>query len=133
MNRTVAIVLTLTVLLTGLPARAEDHVVSRADMLARLYEATAKREDDLATVSSCLVSPAGVAVAKELGLDPCVLSGRVAALSDEELRDLAQRVALLDVDPVAGGTRKTLIILALVVAVLILTFVALEGVLEEPL
>jgi hypothetical protein len=44
----------------------------------------------------------------------------VAALSDDELRDLASRADALQTDPIAGGTGKALIIVGVVVLVVVL-------------
>jgi hypothetical protein len=106
LKRTVAIVLAIVVLLTGLPARAADHLVSISDMQGRLTQAVAQRQADLTAVRSALVSLTGVSAATRVGFDARAWVGRVAVLSDEELWDLAQRTALLQNDPAAGGGGK---------------------------
>jgi hypothetical protein len=118
MKRTVAIVLALCVLLTGLPARADDHLVSRSTVQTRLSQVAAQRQVDLTVVRSVLVSPEAITAASRVGLDAHALFERVATLSDEELRDVAERAALLNVDPVAGGARKTVIIVVVILVVL---------------
>jgi hypothetical protein len=116
MQRAMAIGLAL-VLLVAVPSRAEEHLVSRSTMQARLVQVAAQRQVDLTSLRSVLTSPDGAAAASRVGVNAEALSARLAALSDPELRELAERAALLGVDPVAGGTRKTVFI---VVAILVL-------------
>lgn len=118
MKRAMAAALVLVLLLTGLPARAEDHLVSIPEMEARLREAVADRVADLADVRSVLLSPAGTAAAAHLGLDGRAVYGRLQALEDAELRDLARRAALLRTDPAAAGVGKTIAVIAIVILAL---------------
>jgi hypothetical protein len=122
MKRTVAILLAIVVLLTGLPARAEDHLVSPSAVQVRLSQAAAQRQADLTALRSVLDSPAAVSASTGLGSDAHALSERVAVLSDVELRELARRAALLETDPVAGGIGKTLLIVAIVIALFFAVF-----------
>jgi hypothetical protein len=124
MKRTIAVGLAIVVLLAGLPAGADDHLVSVSAMQARLTQAGAQRQADLAAVRSLLVSPAGVSAAARVGLDADALSERGAVLSDEELRDLAQRAELLRTDPVAGGIVKILLIIGIVIVVCLVLLAA---------
>jgi hypothetical protein len=119
MKRGTSIVLAIAFVFAGIPARADDHVVSREAMEARLREAAAQRQAHIAAVRSALASPVGAYVRSRTGLDAEALAGRVAGLGDQELRDLAERAALLKEDPVASGLTKTLLIIALVVLVFI--------------
>jgi uncharacterized membrane protein YdbT with pleckstrin-like domain len=119
MKRAIAIVLANLILSSGVPAQAEDHLVSPAEAQARLQEAPGQRPMDIAAVRSVLASPSAVSAAAGMGLDLNVIAARIASLSDDELRELAQRAALLHTDPTAGGIRKTVIIIVLVLAVLL--------------
>jgi hypothetical protein len=91
---------------------AGQHVVERAEITARLQAAAAERSRNQQTLQRFLTSHLP-AVAP--GVDVRRVRAGVAALSDDDLRDLARRADALQVDPAAGGTRKTLIIVGVVV------------------
>jgi CHASE3 domain sensor protein len=90
--------------------------VTPAEIAARLRSAAAERAGNTLRVERAL---AGHIPARAYGMD---IQGRiragVAALSDEELRDLARRAETLATDPVAGAS-KTLIIVGVAVLVVI--------------
>jgi len=93
------------------PAAAADHVVSGADVSARLGEAAAARQADLADLNAFLVSPVGLQAARVLGADTAKAQSRLAHLSDAEARDLARRARVLTADPASGlGTGAILAI-----------------------
>jgi hypothetical protein len=81
---------------------AADHVVSGADVSARLGEAAAVRQADLADLNAFLVSPVGLQAARAFGADAARLQSRLAQLSDAEARDLAHRARSLSADPASG-------------------------------
>jgi hypothetical protein len=81
---------------------AADHVVSGADVSARLAEATAIRQADLADLNTFLASPVGLQAARAVGADTARLQSRLAHLSDAEARDLARRARSLTADPASG-------------------------------
>ena len=118
MKRAVAAALVHVVLLTGLPARAQDHLVSVAQIETRLREVVADRAADIAALRSALLSPAGAAAAAQLGLDGGALYARLHALEDAELRDLAKRATLLRTDPASAGVGKTIAVTAVVILLL---------------
>lgn len=119
MKGATSIVLAIAFLFAGIPARADDHVVSREAMEARLREAAAQRQAHTAAVRAVLASPVGAYVRSRTGLDTAALAGRVAGLGDQELRDLAERAALIQEDPVASGLPKTLLVITVAVLALI--------------
>jgi hypothetical protein len=120
MKRIAVTVLAIAVLLTSLPVCAADHLVSPSVMQERLLQAASQRAADLRGLRSVLVSPDSVSAATRIGQDGHGLADRLTVLSDEELRDLARRAALLRTDPVAGGAGKTLLIIGLVIVTLAL-------------
>jgi hypothetical protein len=85
------------------PVPAADHVVSGADVSARLQAAAAARQADLAALEAFLASPLGQQAARVVGTDPSRLQARFTHLSDAEARDLAGRVRALSADPTATG------------------------------
>jgi len=130
MRRLLAGLLTVVLLATlcAHAAGADGHIVARVEMQARLRQAADQRAGDLSTVRAVLTSEDGSWAASRVGVDRHILAEGVALLSDEELRDLAQRATVLQTDPVAGGAVKALIIIALIVLVVVVVLtVAIEN------
>ena len=96
---------------------AGEHLVAEAEIAERLQSAATQRADDLRTIEGFLASriPAP-ARAASIGR----LRRGAAALSDDDLRDLARRADTLQSDPVAGGVTKTLLILGAVLLIVVL-------------
>jgi hypothetical protein len=98
-------------------AGAGEHLVDRAEITARLRAAHAERASNQAKVEQFLSLHAPAVVQGESGQRA---SAGLAALSDDEMRDLANRAEALQADPVAGGVVKTLLILGIIVLVVVL-------------
>jgi len=96
---------------------AQEHLVARAEVTARLRAAHAERASNQAKVEQFLSLHAPAVVQGESGRRA---SAGLAALSDDEMRDLANRAEALQADPVAGGVVKTLLILGIIVLVVVL-------------
>ena len=104
MCRYVTIAVALSMVLPP-SAMASRHLVDRAEMVARLRAAEAERASNQLKVERFLSSRIS---SSAQSVDTQRLSAVLAALSDDELRDLASRADSLQTDPVAGGRRKTL-------------------------
>jgi len=129
MRKSLAVLAVLTALLAGNRAFAEDHLVTAQAVQARLTEAEAARQGDLATLDRVLSSPEAAAAAKAVGADLGDLRRAAPTLSDSELRDLAVRAAALESDPVAGVTDhdlRWLLYVFLLVAIVILVIKAVD-------
>jgi hypothetical protein len=102
------------------------HLVTADVAQARLLEASAARERNLARVDALLVSPEGGAALKVVGVSEDRVRGALPTLSDAELQDLATRAAALQADPTAGGltTKQWIWIIAAVVAIVVIIIVA---------
>jgi hypothetical protein len=110
-------------------ALAQDHLVTTAAAQARLAEAGAVRQHDLAVLDGVLSTPEAVAAARTMGADLDGLRRAAPTLSDAELRDLAVRAAALQTDPVAGVTDhdlRWLLYIFLLVAIVILVIKAVD-------
>jgi hypothetical protein len=107
-------------------ATPNTHLVTPDVAQARLLEASAERERNLATVDTLLSSPAGSAAIKTVGVSEDRVRGALPTLSDAELQDLAARAAALQADPTAAGltTKQWIWILAAVVAIVVIIIVA---------
>src|SRR4029079_3382375 len=109
-------------------ARAQDHVVGRTDLSARLSAAEQARQHDQAAVDRFLATPEARSAAAAVGADTSRLSAGVATLGDGELRELALRADALQGDTVAGldNDIRTLLMIFLIVAIVILVLQAVD-------
>jgi hypothetical protein len=120
MNGIRSLSLALAIALAAHPALAERHVALRNDVTDRLVGAAADRGTNEAAVARLLATSTAADAASARGLDIHMLRAGVSRLSDAEVADLAARADALRSDPVAGGGRKTLIIVGIVVAVAVI-------------
>jgi hypothetical protein len=122
-----AAVVAMVALVAADRAFAEEHLVTTTAAQARLAEAEAARQHDLAVLDGALSTPEAVAAARAVGADLDGLRRATPTLSDSELRDLAVRAAALQTDPVAGVSDRDLrwlLYVFLIVAIVILVLKA---------
>jgi hypothetical protein len=107
-------------------ALAQDHVVSRDEAAARLAASESARQRDLAAVDRFLASPEAASAAGSVKADTSRLRAGLASLGDSELAQLAAQAAALD--PAAGldSDIRTLLIIFLVIAIVILVLQAVD-------
>jgi hypothetical protein len=96
-------VLVAAAVLSAPSGRADEHLLSARDAEKRLVETADARGRDLAAVSAFVGAAEVTATLEAAGLDPARVQASLAALDDQELREIAARVAALDGDPVAGA------------------------------
>ena len=126
--RRILVALASAAVLYAVPVVAEElaspgtHLVTPDVAQARLLEAGAERERNLATVESLLASPEGAAGLKMVGVTEARVRGSLPTLSDAELQDVAARAAALQADPVAGAMthRQWVWIIAAVAAIVLI-------------
>ena len=106
-------------------AIAREHLVGREEVAARLQGIAAERAGNRLKIDQILSSRLADVTALAYGVDVQRLRAGVAALSGEELRDLARRADTLQADPAAGGTVKTLVIVGAVILVVVLLAAAI--------
>ena len=118
----------MALLLLAGAASAQDHLVTPRGADERLQQAAAGRQDHLRALDSVLRSPQAAGAIEALGQDAGRLRVGVAALSDEELRDLAARAHALQTDPAAAlsGDVNQLLIIFLIIAIVILVLQAVD-------
>jgi Skp family chaperone for outer membrane proteins len=129
MRKSLVVLAVLAALVASDRAFAEDHLVTSAAAGARLAEAEAARQGDLAVLDGVLCSPEAAAAAKAVGADLDDVRGATPTLTDAELRDLAARAAALQADPVAGVSDhdlRWLLYIFLLVAIVILVLKAVD-------
>jgi hypothetical protein len=109
-------------------AGAEDHLVSRGAVDARLAEAAAERARNLASLDAALASEGAGKAAASAGIDLKQVRSSLTLLSDSDLRDLSRRAAALSSDPVAGhyGDAEGLVYLMLLVVIVIFLLRAVQ-------
>lgn len=96
-------ILTLISMLFVVPtAHAGDHLVSRGAVNQRLADAATERARNLARVDAVLASPRASKAAAIGAVDLNRVRASLPRLSDADLRDLSERAAALETDPVAG-------------------------------
>jgi len=129
MRKSVAVLVVLAALLAAGSAFADDHLVTTQAAQARLAEAEASRQHDLAVIDGVLSTPEAAAAARAVGADLEGLREATPTLSDAELRDLARRSSALQGDPVAGVSDndiRWLLYIFLIVAIVILVIKAVD-------
>ncbi len=102
MKKLCALLAIATLLFAPPLAKADDHLVSRGAVEARLASVAAERAQNLSSLDRTLSSPRAGQAAAIAGLDLTGLRKGLPSLSDSDLRDLAQRAAALEGDPAAG-------------------------------
>lgn len=124
-SRTMSSILAALALFATPASAAQDHLVPLDVMQSRLQESVERRQADLARVDRALATPLARAAAASLGRDTDVLRTAVYTLDDKELHDLAQRAAILQIDPAAGGLHKGLKVTSIVVGSVVLSLLFL--------
>jgi hypothetical protein len=128
MRKTLTVLSMAVIALVAGQALAEDHLVSREAARDRVLDAAAQRAHSLATLDAALSTPRAADAAAAVGADTAQLRAALPTLTDAEIADLATRAQALQSDPVAGldDDIKTLLIIFLVVAIVILVLQAVD-------
>ncbi len=112
--------------LVSAPLRAQDHVVSDADLRRAVAQAGEARQRNCAQVQRFFLREPVRRVLKSARLDPTKIERAIPALSDEELARLAARANKVETD-MAGGAltneQLTYIVIALATAVVVILIV----------
>lgn len=107
--------------------RAQQHVVSSADIRKELVKATQTRQQNRDKVRELFSSQAAQDALKKAGIDPGQVKAGISTLSDAELARLAARADTAKADFAAGRiSDRDLIIILVVIAVIILIIVAVD-------
>jgi hypothetical protein len=129
MRKSVAAAAIVLALVAADRAQAGEHLVTTETARARIVEAEAARQGDLAVVGRALSSPEAESAARAVGADLDAVRQSASLLSDAELRDLAGRAAALQADPAAGVSDNDLrwaLYIFLIVAIVILVIKAVD-------
>jgi hypothetical protein len=102
-------------------AAVEDHVVSLQALQEQIAIASATRQQNIATVTGFLSSPAAERAMRDARMDPAQVRTAVPTLSNQELASLATRAQNAQ-QQFAGGmiSNDMLLLVVLIVAVIII-------------
>jgi len=129
MNRALSVLAAVVILLPVASAVGDDHLAGPAQVSGALAAAREAHGRDLARIEGLLSGPQAARAATLAHADLAQVRLAVAALGDDELRDLAARAQALGADPVAGNLDpdiRQLLIIFLIVAIVILVFQAVD-------
>jgi hypothetical protein len=104
---------------------APDHVVSAAELHHAVQNAAQARQNNLATLNKFVSSSQATKLFEELKVDPAKVARALPMLSDAELARLARQSEAVRNDPAAGGL-GTLLLLAIVLAILLVVLVSVK-------
>ena len=82
---------------------AEEHLLDPAAAQRQMLDSVAARDRNLGAVGAFVASAEASSALAAAGLDATRVRGAIATLDDSELQQIADRVAALDRDPVAGA------------------------------
>lgn len=108
-------------------AQAQDHVVSSADLQKATVDATQARQKNLDALNKFFSSQQAQKALKDAHMSSDQVKTAVAALSDQELAQLASRATKAQNDFAAGNINdRDLLIILVAIAALILIIVAVR-------
>jgi hypothetical protein len=110
------------------PAGADDHLVSAAAQQQRLAQQAGARAADVAFLEDALSAPVARRTAEALGANVDHVRAALPALSDVELRGLAERARALRSDPAAGLDHDIhdLLVILIIVAIVVVVLKAVD-------
>lgn len=128
MKKALSVLAAVAMLVPAVSVRADDHLVSPADVSGALSATLEARSRDVACLDRVLSRPEAAHAAAVVNADLTRIRGALSSLSDGELRDLAARAEALDANPVAGldPDIRQLLIIFLIIAIVILVFQAID-------
>jgi hypothetical protein len=110
-------------------APCADHLVAPRTLAERMAGAAIQRQEDTRAVDRVLARTEAAAAARALGTRIEDVRAAVPNLSDQELRNLAERASALQADPVSGhidANEHDLLVIFLVVAIVVLVVAAVR-------
>ncbi|HLW79275.1 MAG TPA: hypothetical protein VKU44_06715 [Terriglobia bacterium] len=120
---TLGMLLLLSPVLRTPALRAQDHIVSPADLHQAVRNAAQARKQNIEKVDQFFAQPRVEAALKNAKIDPAQVTKAVPYLADDDLARLASRTDKVQRDIAAGSLTNeqlTYIIIALVTAVIII-------------
>ena len=119
--------LLVTLFLIPADLRAQNHLVSPADLQKQVMTASQQRQHNLETLQQFLSSPLAEKAMKDANINPRQVQSAIPALSDQELAQLSARADKAQRDFAAGDlSQRDILLIILAVVVLVLIIVAVR-------
>jgi hypothetical protein len=119
--------LLVTLFLIPTDLRAQNHVVSPADLQRQVMSASQQRQHNIDNLQQFLSSPLAQKAMKDANINPRQVQNAIPALSDQDLAQLSARADKAQTDFAAGDlSQRDILLIILAVVVLVLIIVAVR-------
>jgi hypothetical protein len=125
--RPVIALLLVTLFLIPTDLRAQNHVVSPADLQRQVMSASQQRQHNIDNLQQFLSTPLAQKAMKDANINPRQVQNAIPALSDQDLVQLSARADKAQRDFAAGDlSQRDILLIVLAVVVLVLIIVAVR-------
>lgn len=125
--RPVIALLLVTLFLIPTDLRAQNHVVSPADLQRQVMSASQQRQHNINNLQQFLSTPLAQKAMKDANINPRQVQNAIPALSDQDLAQLSARADKAQRDFAAGDlSQRDILLIVLAVVVLVLIIVAVR-------
>lgn len=122
----IALVL-VTLFLIPTDLRAQNHVVSPADLQKQVMSTSQQRQHNIDTLQQFLSTPLAEKAMKDANINPRQVRSAIPTLSDQDLAQLSARADKAQSDFAAGDlSQRDILLIVLAVVVLVLIIVAVR-------
>ena len=119
--------LLVTLFLIPADLRAQNHLVSPADLQQQVISASQQRQHNIDTLQQFLSTPLAEKAMKDANINPRQVQSAIPALSDQDLAQLSARADKAQRDFAAGDlSQRDILLIILAVVVLVLIIVAVR-------
>jgi len=119
--------LLVTLFLIPADLRAQNHLVSPADLQQQVMSASQQRQHNIDTLQQFLSTPLAEKAMKDANINPRQVQSAIPALSDQDLAQLSARADKAQRDFAAGDlSQRDILLIILAVVVLVLIIVAVR-------
>jgi hypothetical protein len=125
--RAMIALLLVTLFLIPTDLRAQNHVVSPADLHRQVMSASQQRQHNIDNLQQFLSSPLAQKAMKDANINQRQVQNAIPALSDQDLAQLSARADKAQADFAAGDlSQRDILLIILAVVVLVLIIVAVR-------
>lgn len=125
--RPVIALLLVTLFLIPTDLRAQNHLVSPADLQKQVMTTSQQRQHNIDSLQQFLSTPLAEKAMKDANINPRQVQSAIPALSDQELAQLSARADKAQRDFAAGDlSQRDILLIILAVVVLVLIIVAVR-------
>lgn len=120
-------ILLVTLFLIPADLRAQNHLVSPADLQQQVMSASQQRQHNIDTLRQFLSTPLAEKAMKDANINPRQVQSAIPALSDQDLAQISARADKAQRDFAAGDlSQRDILLIILAVVVLVLIIVAVR-------